>query len=121
MIDDQELRKNIDEAVRRIVDNSAEQALERALVLYLERHGAELLRDVVGIERLKRKTLLTAAEVETLYGIKRRTLDDWRLKKIGPEYEKFGGAIRYRVTTLDAFFRAARVATSERRTLRAAM
>jgi hypothetical protein len=118
-----ELMPQLGEAMAERIDallgDAGREVLERAIREYLERHGAEVLAPVVKVERLKRKTLLTPEEVEIVYGFKRRTLEDWRLKKIGPEYEKPGGKVKYRVTTLDAFCRASRVLTSESPSYRA--
>lgn len=38
-----------------------------------------------------------------------RTLQDWRLKGVGPAYTKLGRRVAYDVADLDAFIAAARV------------
>lgn len=115
-----ELSEALSERIEELVGAAGRDVLVTALQLYLEKHGNELLAPVLEVERLKRKKLLTPAEVEIVYGIKRRTLEDWRHKKVGPEYEKPGGTVKYRATTLDAFCRSSRVLTSESPSLRAA-
>jgi hypothetical protein len=40
------------------------------------------------------------------------TLQDWRLKKTGPVYCKFGRAVRYPLAELERFADAARVQTA---------
>lgn len=115
-----ELAASLSERLEELLGSAGRDILVTALQLHLEKHGEELLAPVLEIERLKRKKLLTPAEVETVYGIKRRTLEDWRHKKVGPEYEKPGGTVKYRATTLDAFCRSSRVLTSESPALRAA-
>ena len=76
------MARRIEEAL----DVAGRDVLAAALEQYFATHGRELLAPVVEMERIKRKTLLTPAEVEEVYGIKRRTLEDWRFRKIGPEY-----------------------------------
>lgn len=115
-----ELKRCLSDRIEEIVGEAGKDVFFAALNLYLERFGPEILAPVVEIERMKRKKLLSPTEVETIYGIKRRTLEDWRFRKVGPEYEKPGGQVKYRATTLDAFCRSSRVLTSESSSLPAA-
>jgi hypothetical protein len=39
---------------------------------------------------------LSPADLETLIGIPRKTLANWRSDRVGPPYYRFGGRIRYR-------------------------
>src|SRR5437868_664652 len=54
---------------------------------------------------------LTEHDVADRLGISVRTLRDWRLRKVGPTYYRFGGAVRYLQADLDAFIVASRVVT----------
>lgn len=52
--------------------------------------------------------LLSERDVETTYGIERRTLQAWRLRGQGPVFLKVGRMVRYRVEDIEAFLDAAR-------------
>lgn len=53
---------------------------------------------------------LSEREAATYLGpVTPRTLQDWRIKGIGPAYTKLGGRIAYDVADLDAFIAAQRV------------
>uniref|UniRef100_I2Q2L7 Helix-turn-helix domain-containing protein n=1 Tax=Desulfovibrio sp. U5L TaxID=596152 RepID=I2Q2L7_9BACT len=54
------------------------------------------LRRVVDLERIRRKELLTAEEVEALYDFKVATLATWRCRGGGPDFFKRGAIILYR-------------------------
>lgn len=58
---------------------------------------------------------LTSQEVEQVYNIPTRTLEDWRHRGIGPSYHKRGKRVLYSVVTLDAFFESSRVLTADDR------
>lgn len=107
-----ELQKALAGRIDQVIGAAGDDVLAAVLRQYLEDHGQELMAPVVEIERLKRKALLSPEEVQIVYGFKPRTLDDWRNRKVGPEYEKPGGRVKYRTTTLDAFCRSSRVLTS---------
>jgi hypothetical protein len=49
------------------------------------------------------KRYLSDIEVEALYGIRRKTLQNWRILGRGPVYKKFGAACRYEVVALEAW------------------
>jgi hypothetical protein len=49
------------------------------------------------------KRYLSDVEVEALYGIRRKTLQNWRILGRGPAYKKFGAACRYEVAALEAW------------------
>jgi hypothetical protein len=44
---------------------------------------------------LQDKTFLTTDEVANLLRVKSNTVKKWRSRGIGPNYYKFGGAVRY--------------------------
>jgi hypothetical protein len=48
--------------------------------------------------------LLCPEDIERVYRIKPKTLAQWRWKKIGPDYIKIGGMVRYRLSDLENFF-----------------
>lgn len=52
------------------------------------------------------KQYITDAEVEKTYAIARKTLSNWRILGRGPEYRKFGGAVRYNVRSLEDWIQA---------------
>jgi hypothetical protein len=47
------------------------------------------------------KRFISDVEVEALYGIPRKTLQNWRILGRGPVFKKFGSACRYEVAALD--------------------
>jgi hypothetical protein len=49
------------------------------------------------------KRFLSDVEVEASLGIPRKTLQNWRVLGRGPIYRKFGDAVRYDVTDLEAW------------------
>jgi predicted DNA-binding transcriptional regulator AlpA len=49
------------------------------------------------------KRYLSDIEVEALYGIRRKTLQNWRILGRGPIYKKFGSGVRYDVAALEAW------------------
>jgi hypothetical protein len=49
--------------------------------------------------------LLTPGEVAKRYGRSLRTLEDWRYKRIGPQWVKLIGGVRYRLSDLLAWER----------------
>lgn len=67
---------------------------------------AELLAPAARLEVLRRKELLTGAEVEALYGLDAGTLENWRLKGRGPEPTKIGKRVYYRQAALQLFILA---------------
>ena len=56
---------------------------------------------------------LSETEAALYLGVAKRTLQDWRCRKIGPAYSKLGAGMRarivYDVADLDAFLAAGRV------------
>lgn len=50
--------------------------------------------------------LLKEREVETFFGLKTRTLQDWRRKGCGPSFVKTGRSVFYRVKDIVAFLDA---------------
>lgn len=55
------------------------------------------------LERLKRKELLTADEVEALYGFRVATLATWRCRGGGPDFFRRGALILYRTSDVARF------------------
>jgi hypothetical protein len=49
------------------------------------------------------KRFITDIEVEVMYGVPRKTLQNWRVLGRGPEFRKFGDAVRYDVRALEAW------------------
>lgn len=54
---------------------------------------------------------LTEVDAAEALGLKVATLRAWRHSKKGPQFVKFGRAVRYLVSDLDAFVEASRVDT----------
>lgn len=61
--------------------------------------------DTTGIERI----LLSESEVSKLTGLGVTTLQQWRVRKMGPPYHKLGGAVRYRREDIDLWLERSRV------------
>jgi predicted DNA-binding transcriptional regulator AlpA len=51
------------------------------------------------------KELLTEKEAAAFFSIERNTLNKWRSIGKGPKYYKIGGAVRYKISDLEAFIR----------------
>jgi hypothetical protein len=49
------------------------------------------------------KRFISDVEIEGIYGIPRKTLQNWRVLGRGPIYRKFGDAVRYDVILLEAW------------------
>jgi predicted DNA-binding transcriptional regulator AlpA len=49
------------------------------------------------------QTLITDEQLEAMYGIKRKTLANWRVKGLGPSFVKIGAAVRYRPEDVQAW------------------
>jgi predicted DNA-binding transcriptional regulator AlpA len=49
------------------------------------------------------KRFLSDVEIESIYGISRRTLQNWRVLGRGPLYRKFGSSVRYNLADLEAW------------------
>jgi predicted DNA-binding transcriptional regulator AlpA len=49
------------------------------------------------------KRFVSDAEIEAIFGISRRTLQNWRVLGRGPIYRKFGSSVRYNLTDLEAW------------------
>lgn len=47
------------------------------------------------------KEYLTQDEVSKLTGVAKGTLENWRVKKIGPPYLKLGRSVRYKLSDLN--------------------
>lgn len=47
--------------------------------------------------------MLTAADLAERWQVPVRTLGQWRYEGRGPSYVKIGGAVRYRVSDVEAF------------------
>ena len=55
------------------------------------------------------RILLTDVEVSKLTGLGRTTLQQWRIRKMGPPYIKLGGVVRYRREDIDLWLDRSRV------------
>jgi predicted DNA-binding transcriptional regulator AlpA len=49
---------------------------------------------------------LTETQVAKMAGLSPKTLQRWRLLKQGPDWKKFGGAVRYDREIIEEFFRS---------------
>ena len=54
---------------------------------------------------------ISTGEASRLYGIPKKTLENWRSQKRGPRYHKSGKRVVYRVTDLEAFMADHSIAT----------
>jgi hypothetical protein len=50
-----------------------------------------------------RKRFISDVEIQTVYGIPRKTLQNWRSRGVGPVFKKFGSAVRYDVRALETY------------------
>ena len=64
---------------------------------------------------MEKKLALTEIEVEQIYGLKRRTLQQWRFLGRGPRYAKAGRCVRYLVRDIEDFLNAGQVLPREDR------
>ena len=56
---------------------------------------------------------LSPREAASRLGLSEQTLANWRTARKGPNYRKFGSAIRYSVADLEIFERSCTVAVSQ--------
>jgi hypothetical protein len=49
------------------------------------------------------KRFISDLEIEILYGIPQKTLQNWRVLGRGPTYKKFGRSVRYDVRLLEKY------------------
>lgn len=61
------------------------------------------------------KQALTEVEVEQFYGLKRRTLQQWRFLGRGPRYAKAGRCVRYFVRDIEDYLNGGQVLPREER------
>ncbi|KHK04041.1 helix-turn-helix transcriptional regulator [Desulfovibrio sp. TomC] len=66
------------------------------------------------VEERPVKLSLTQEDVETLYGIPHKTLEDWRCSGKGPRYIKPGKRVYYLREDIEAFMNASAVVTTGR-------
>lgn len=50
---------------------------------------------------MQEKIMVSPEEIENLFGIKKSTLADWRHKKKGPSYYKFGHLVKYKLSEFE--------------------
>jgi hypothetical protein len=55
------------------------------------------------IEIARGKQFWSEIEVESSFGIPRKTLQNWRVLGKGPRYRKFGSGVRYEISDLKAW------------------
>lgn len=55
---------------------------------------------------MSEKRLLTEAQVEEIYGLRVRTLQQWRIRGFGPAFIRAGRSIRYRPADIETFIEA---------------
>ncbi|MFL0409674.1 helix-turn-helix transcriptional regulator [Microbacterium paludicola] len=55
-------------------------------------------------------TLMNTKDIAKRFGLKHRTLEDWRQRRVGPPYLKLGGAVRYDPVQVAAWLKQNEVA-----------
>jgi len=65
-------------------------------------------RQVVGLE-----DMLTTRQLAEVLAVSSRTLDNWRSASRGPAYFRIEGAIRYRMSDVEAWIAGQRITTLE--------
>jgi len=55
------------------------------------------------VELLVNQKFLNTGQMAAMFGIKPNTAEIWRVRGIGPKFCKFGGAVRYRLSDLEAY------------------
>ena len=81
--------------IQECIENAVKAALSDLLAHVGGPELAHTLERAACLELLRKKTMLTPAEVTTLYGIPSATLATWRSRGIGPDYTKAEGSIFY--------------------------
>ena len=59
-------------------------------------------------------SLVTREEAANFFRVKPRTMDAWRFRKMGPEYIRVGGLIRYTQNSLLSYVQSHREAPEKR-------
>ncbi len=70
------------------------------------------MKNVLHIENLSPRTLLSDKEVQTVYRLNAGTLRNWRLVGRGPKWVRCGRSVRYSVAAIEEFL-AAGAATND--------
>lgn len=96
--------ESIEQGLSAALDSQIAERIDQAMTGFREK-----LEQVVDLERLRRKALLTPAEVEKLYGLKANTLETWRCRGGGPDYTKVGASVFYTNEALNRFIEERRV------------
>ncbi len=61
-------------------------------------------------------SFMTTKEAAAFMGLRSNTLEIWRLRGSGPQFVKFGRAVRYRLTDLESYIEAqTRQSTSQQK------
>lgn len=82
--------------IQECVENAIRKAVTELLASIDSHQFSEILNRVATLEFLKKKPLLSPAEVTKLYGIPMATLATWRSRGLGPDYIKAEGNVYYR-------------------------
>lgn len=64
---------------------------------------SQVTAELRGATALAGKRFISDLEVELLFGIPRKTLQNWRVLGRGPRYRKFGAGVRYDVRDLESW------------------
>lgn len=101
------------------IQKCIENAVSASLAGLLEHVGgkelAGLLEAMARLELLKKKPLLTPADVSALYGIPTATLATWRSRALGPDYVKAEGSVFYTHQQMERWIARNEVKLKDRR------
>lgn len=85
-----------DMEIQDCIESAIRKSLSDLLATVDSQEVAGILAKSAHLELLKKKPVLTSAEVSELYGIPVATLATWRTRRIGPDYIKAEGSIFYK-------------------------
>ena len=82
--------------IQECVENAIRKAVAELLAGIDCQQFGIIMAHAANLELLKKKPILTPAEVSQLYGIPSTTLATWRSRGLGPDYVKAEGSIFYK-------------------------
>ena len=81
--------------IQECIQNAIQAALGDLLANLGGVDVAAKLEQAATLELLRKKAMLTPADVSALYGIPTATLATWRSRALGPDYTKAEGSVYY--------------------------
>jgi hypothetical protein len=89
-----------------LLDVQSRSILQEREVIMGQRNPSQVTAEQRATAILAGKQFVTDIVIEGLYGIPRKTLQNWRVLGRGPRFRKFGSGVRYKIADVEAYFDA---------------